>query len=122
MGDKYRMDEFGNVEPCTFAEWVFAYSSPKRSRIVKQQWVNGCFVSTVFLSIDHRFTLVGPPILFETMIFTRRRGSYKKLDQFQVRYTNFAEASIGHECVYRAVRHKNLTGLSNFIMNGLGEY
>src|SRR6202020_1934109 len=56
--------------PCddlmTWARW-FEDSGPER--VVKQTWVMGelCWVSTVFLSLDHQFCPGGPPMLFETM-------------------------------------------------------
>jgi hypothetical protein len=48
-------------------------------------------VSTVFLGIDHNFWDVGPPLLFETMIF----GG--PLDQEQWRYSTWEEAEAGHQ-------------------------
>lgn len=52
--------------------------------------VNHVRVSTVFLAIDHRHGNDGPPILFETMVFG---GEH---DEYQMRYSNMAEAKIGH--------------------------
>lgn len=46
-------------------------------------------VSTVFLSIDHRHTDEGPPILFETMVF----GG--PLDETCERYCTWDEAAAG---------------------------
>lgn len=48
------------------------------------------YVSTVFLGIDHNFTGLGDPILFETMIF----GT--SIDGFQMRYSDWASAEKGH--------------------------
>lgn len=39
-------------------------------RVVAQTEVGGYFVSTVFLGLDHRFVGEGPPILFETMVWS----------------------------------------------------
>lgn len=50
-----------------------------------------CSVSTVFLSLDHRVSTLGPPILFETMAF----GGPS--DQFQRRYATWCEARDGHQ-------------------------
>ena len=74
--DHWILDENGNivgpVDLMTWAKW-FEISR----RIVKQEWVGDCWVSTVFLGIDHNFRRTGPPILWETMVFT----NYKHIDQ-----------------------------------------
>lgn len=54
----------------------------------------GGLVSTVFLWIDHGHG-VGPPVLFETMIFGGAR-----FDEYQERYCTVEEARAGH---YKAV-------------------
>lgn len=41
----------------------------KRDRILKQEWIGRCWVSTVFLGLDHNYSEEGPPILWETMVF-----------------------------------------------------
>lgn len=56
-----------------------------------------CFVSTVFLSLDHNFTFRGPPILFETLVFG---GEHDGLMQ---RYSTWDEAALGHKEVVREV-------------------
>lgn len=49
-----------------------------------------CWVSTVFLSLDHSHTDSGPPVLFGTMIFG---GIF---DDYMRRYHTWSEAEIGH--------------------------
>lgn len=49
-----------------------------------------CYVSTVFLSIDHAYD-GGLPVLFETMIFG---GEH---DEYQERYHTWEEAEYGHK-------------------------
>jgi len=39
-------------------------------RIVKQEWVENIWVSTVFLGLNHNFLRRGPPVLWETMTFS----------------------------------------------------
>ena len=58
------------------------------NRIIKQNRFKDCFVSTVFLVIDH--SRDGVPVLFETMIFG---GPH---DLFQRRYTSWDDAMTGH--------------------------
>jgi hypothetical protein len=50
-------------------------------------------VSTVFLGLDHRFHGSGPPIVFETMIFTRK---HEAID-YQKRCATWREAERQHE-------------------------
>ena len=51
---------------------------------------NGLRVSTVFLGLDHAFSRVGPPLLFETMVFSKNEEV--DID----RYTTWEEADRGH--------------------------
>lgn len=50
-------------------------------------------VSTVFLGLDHCFSLTGSPILFETMIFPK--GGFR--DLHCERYETWNEAVAGHQ-------------------------
>ena len=65
----YKLDG-KTVVPCDgvveFGRWF-----ETADRIVKQQDVGHYFVSTVFLGIDHRFGEPGPPLVFESAVFTR---------------------------------------------------
>ena len=63
---------------------------PVGQRRVASNFVGDVRVSTVFLGIDHNFSLSGDPILWETMIF----GGPE--DGFQRRYTSKADAIVGH--------------------------
>ncbi len=54
-------------------------------------------VSTIFLPLDHGYNKEQPPVVFETMIFG---GEH---DQYQERYTNYAEAYLGHLKAVRLV-------------------
>lgn len=57
------------LEPETekWAEW---FGGSLEARIVARTEIDASLVSTVFLGVDHRLGSEGPPILFETMIFT----------------------------------------------------
>src|SRR5436189_165925 len=58
---------------------------------------NGYRVSTVWLGLDHNFSLEGPPLIFETMVF----GKELWMDLDSARYATEAEAMEGH---WRMVR------------------
>ena len=51
----------------------------------------GVRVSTVFLSLDHNHSGIGPPILFETMVFGGKNS------ERMWRYTTWEEAERGHK-------------------------
>jgi len=59
--------------------------------------VYGVKVSTVFLGLDHNYEQIGPPIVFETMVF----GG--PLDREQIRYATADEALVGHEAMVERV-------------------
>jgi len=54
-------------------------------------------VSTVFLPLDHNYTGVGPPLVFETLVFG---GT---LDEEMRRYATWDEAVAGHQQMCRMV-------------------
>ena len=56
-------------DPLKWAVWLATVD-----RVVFQTEVGASMVSTVFLGIDHNFFNDGPPILFETLIFTDGDG------------------------------------------------
>lgn len=67
-------------------------------------------VSTVFLGLDHGWGNTQAPILFETMIFSNDR---KEFNWFQLRYTTYQDAVIGHGRILAQVKRKLL--LKRFI-------
>ena len=77
VGDRWKRIDAGEADP-----WRVA-------RDTVDQWT----VSTVFLSVDHRFGS-GPPVLWETMVF----GPEPWTD-WQDRYTSRADAEAGHKQV-----------------------
>jgi hypothetical protein len=79
-----------NPVPCdnTF-KWGKWMSSTDRH--VADTIIGKIRISTVFLGVDHNFSLIGSPLLFETMIF----GG--ELDQEMRRYETWEEAEKGHK-------------------------
>jgi len=49
-----------------------------QARIVRQEDVGPYWVSTVFLGLDHNWLEVGPPRLFETLVF-RTEGKNREV-------------------------------------------
>jgi len=93
----YVLDDAGHAVPCPdLDEWANWFESADRRLAVDM--VGDIRISTVFLTIDHRFSGKGPPILWETMIF----GGPDELDEYQRRYTSRADALVGHETAVAA--------------------
>lgn len=81
-------------------EWAQWFETA--DRIVQQTNVDGWWVSTVFLGIDHQFGN-GPPLLFETMIFNHDgKADTPWREHYCERYTTYLQAHEGH---WKAVGH-----------------
>lgn len=86
------------VVPITFNEYLARikenpelYKKDRKSRRVGDDEVNGRWVSTVFLALDHGFD--GKPLWFETMVFSSRDD----LNEIYLdRYETWEEAEQGH--------------------------
>ena len=78
-------------------EWVHWFENFS-NRQVQLTNVGDIRISTVFLSIDHNFSKMGPPLLFESMVFG---GA---LDEAQERYATWDEATAGHERLVKQVK------------------
>ena len=98
MSDKYILAEDGQTPvACDLMTWALWFERSKR--IVAQDVIDGVKISTVFLGMDHSFGS-GPPLLWETMIFGGEHNEY------QERYSTFAEAVAGHALALSMVRGK----------------
>jgi hypothetical protein len=99
----YVLDADNRPVPCgdlqAWSEWFENISN----RLVGYTEVTtDCYVSTVFLGMNHRFMSNGPPILFETMIF----GG--PLDSETWRYVSWDDAEAGHAAAVRKAREHKL--------------
>lgn len=108
----YRVDRGGvysvryyamNGRPMTQAEWSHAMA-----RHITVGWtelrVRGrpFQVSTVWLGLNHNWNPIGPPLIFETMVFEMpRRVPYMGL---MCRYSTLAEAQRGHRLMVRGLK------------------
>lgn len=75
-----------NVEECGLEE-----GATQEHRQVAKTQRYGVLVSTVFLFIDHNHFNVGPPLVFETMIFGGKH------DQYQTRCSTWEDAVKMHQ-------------------------
>jgi len=92
MSDNYRLNADHTVSKAPGLE---GYS---QDRNVAKSTVNGCDVSTVFLVLDHSWTVGSKPILFETMVFGRDDS------QPLWRYHTWQEAVEGHGVICEALK------------------
>lgn len=76
-------------EPIPDKDWGSRFEADDRKVALTQ--VGDSIVSTVLLMIDHNFSGVGPPLIFETMIF----GS-DGWEDLEERYSTKGEALAGH--------------------------
>lgn len=108
MGKQYILDSEGNpIAEDALLGWAKWFETAERH--VGLDTINGVKISTVFLGIDHSFGR-GKPVLWETMTFTKRKGSYNFLNQNLCgRYTNVQDAKEWHQLVCESVKRKALT-------------
>jgi hypothetical protein len=90
----YNMDG----QPIDMSTWVSEFKNIELRRVAEDK-LDGVRISTVLLGLDHSFG-IGPPLIFETMIFG---GEH---DQYQERYSTREQAEAGHKrAVALAFRH-----------------
>ena len=85
------------VECTDLLEWSQWFGDDKNRRVAEN--IIGNFrISTVFLGLDHNFIDIGPPILFETIVFVG------KVIVWQERYPTWGEAMAGHQSCIKAIK------------------
>lgn len=89
MNDKFIIKDGEIVSEPDLMKWGKWMSSSEK-HLYKDE-LNGSFVSTIFLGLDHNYLGSGPPVLFETMIFS---GIF---DGYQKRCSTFKEAKLEHQ-------------------------
>lgn len=107
------MSRFYNIdgEPITMTEWAHLLDMREYAVVAYDEVGPDIKVSTVWLGLDHNF-FGGPPIIFETMVFTLRDEPYRTpggseywwegVDQY--RYSTLDEALRGHATILEMVR------------------
>ena len=99
------LTEDKKVQPVPLQEWAaFLEQKNPSNRVIKQEDVNGVYISTVFLGLNHGFG--GHDKWFETMVFARDREPTE--DEYQKRYETYDEAIAGHELTKKMVEKGEL--------------
>lgn len=88
----YMLDQNHRPYVVSLLTWANWFESGDRFVARTKCSCDTCFVSTIFLGLDHSFG-DGPPVLFETMVFG---GA---MDGYQDRYTTWERAELYHELV-----------------------
>ncbi len=86
----YYLEDDKTISPCSLDKW--AYQNRNISHIGNDD-VNGKWVSTVWLGIDHDH-FHQEPLLFETMVFPSRASGR---DLYCERYSSWQDAVDGHQ-------------------------
>lgn len=95
------MDKQGN--PIPPERWGQLHDDEGYMRVGSDH-ICGVWVSTVWVGIDMNYTRQGPPIPFETMVFSK----FDYLDLECWRYATEEEAREGHQTVVNALRDGRL--------------
>ena len=69
-------------------DWGRLFEDPEYKRVASDTFDYETHVSTVWLWLDHNLSSDWPPVIFETMIFSK----HNELDQFTARYSTIDEA------------------------------
>ncbi len=79
-------------------DWGRLFEDPEYKRVASDTFDYETHVSTVWLWLDHNLSSDWPPVIFETMIFSK----HNELDEFTARYSTIDEAKKWHEyaCEY----------------------
>lgn len=91
----YILDDDHEVKPVNMEQWTAWICLNDEKRILARTEIGAATVSTVFLGINHNYTLgflgVNEPMLFETLVF----GG--PMNDIMFRYTSYDAAMRGHE-------------------------
>ena len=77
---------------------TWAYWMEAEDRRVARTEVGASIISTVFLGLDHGHLFDGPPLLFETMVFTDGESGYME------RCSTWLEAEAQHQRIVDGVK------------------
>ena len=91
--------------PVEWIEWMRESFSAGNHLIAKDD-IQGFYIETEFLGINHNVTESGPPLWFETMVYreSAQRNSGLKIEYGTVLYSTVAEAIAGHLAICEKVR------------------
>src|SRR3990172_11732027 len=80
-------------KPVSLKQWAKLIEDRTYRRVAETILPDGTWISTVLLGLDHRFTMEGPPVIFETMVFPDAENLRERDCE---RYATQEEAIAGH--------------------------
>lgn len=87
--------------PMTLEQWA---SVDRKKLRIAEDTVDGYWVSTVWLGLNHAFG-EGPPLIFETMVFPQKDGEVTDWgERYADRYSTEEQALAGHSRIVEALR------------------
>lgn len=97
--------EQGRAVPARDVITGYLFMERRCNRQVRSTSLGVVWISTVFLAVDHSCTSNGPPVLWETMVFSHEdMPASEEIAYYQRRYGSRLEAVAGHEEVVAEVR------------------
>ncbi len=100
MSDSIQLFFDKDGTPLTTLEWAGLYSSKdedgKDYKRVAEDAVRDYWISTVWLGMNYSTFGLGPPIIFETMVFPERNDPFG-IENEMLRYSTEQEAKDGHK-------------------------
>lgn len=108
FNDRYILNDQGEPEPCedlmTWGTWL--ETSIDKRRVARDE-VGEYKISTVFLSMDHDFSMSGIPVLWESMVFKDGSDvSDTEPDLDARRYSSKEDAIKGHKELVEIAKQK----------------
>lgn len=87
-------------------QWEYHFKHTYFPKHVGQDTINGWYISTIWMGLDHSFWKDGDPIIFETMIFKDDESfpDNEEIKDYQERYSYLKEAEEGHKQACQRVR------------------
>lgn len=105
MLQRYTLEGQTPVPEPDLMKWAVWMNAEDGRRVVRQTcFAEDCLVSTVFLSMGHNWSMQGPPVLFETMVF-----GVPGMEDWQARYRTWEEAAQGHRDALAEVKRHLFT-------------
>jgi hypothetical protein len=99
--DGHHFDRDGRV--ISMREWAVLRARGEEYIRIAQHHLDGYWVSTVWLGINHGWRPEEPPVIFETMVFATG-ADILGWDSYQDRYSTLRAAREGHERIAAALR------------------
>jgi hypothetical protein len=112
------LDESGNVVECDLLTWAIWFEK-SRQRIIEQDTVEGLWVSTIFMGLNHQYGR-GKPLWFETMVFHEPQydPDFDRMRRepagYSERYTTIQEARAGHAAAIEWIKARKVEQGSSY--------